>query len=618
MSGTNLEGVRDLFGKSLQNVNPANNDVPIFSSAVNAWIVGAGGGGGEANTSSNVGGGEGLALPKVVVDLPFKSLIGDTEIVLVGNANDVTFSIAAALARLAVAQTWTAIQSFGKDGVVSFIRFVPSAGDPSTPTDGMVWYNLTTQKLRTRQNGINEDLVVAGAGEANTISSQGGGAFPLTATIPKMGIDLRVISVSNGSGMNASLAADILTLAVAATVVQTNQINTYGAFAQIFRGNGELRFRNPANTFEYSIQAAAILADRILNLPLTTVTDTLVAERVTQTLANKTLEDGYNILDTVSGFSYIVDPAILAGNVIANLPALAATDTFLFRDFAETIKNKTLDNTNRFDDLISTFPVSIITPSAGGWNYFSPSGGNHNFFVDGGSKMEIQTSQVILKERLNLGILGILMTSRATGDIMKDDGTDLKRFARGASDTVLKVNTGGTDVEYGLLNNANINGAAAIAQSKLAALVLANLPIGRAFQRYRTNSGATAIENFTEEAAFEFVIGDNSTVISTGVKLHLRVPFDCEITRATVLNMQSGSIVVDINRFTSLANFNADTKASITSSTPPTTSSARSSEDTTLTSWTVVLNQGDILEAEVDSVTTVERTTIVLRVNKRG
>ncbi len=82
--------------------------------------------------------------------------------------------------------------------------------------------------------------------------------------------------------------------------------------------------------------------------------------------------------------------------------------------------------------------------------------------------------------------------------------------------------------------------------------------------------------------------------------------------------MQSGSIVVDINRFTSLANFNADTKASITSATPPTTSSARSSEDSTLTGWTIVLNQGDIIEAEVDSVTTVERSSLVLRVNKRG
>ena len=65
------------------------------------------GGGGEANTSSNVGTGEGLAKLKVVVDLPFKSLLGTAnEITLVGNVNDVTFSLNSLIARIDVAKTW--------------------------------------------------------------------------------------------------------------------------------------------------------------------------------------------------------------------------------------------------------------------------------------------------------------------------------------------------------------------------------------------------------------------------------------------------------------------------------------------------------------------------------
>lgn len=44
-------------------------------------------------TTSNVGTGEGLALPSVVADFPFKSLIGTAPIVLTGNANDVTFDL---------------------------------------------------------------------------------------------------------------------------------------------------------------------------------------------------------------------------------------------------------------------------------------------------------------------------------------------------------------------------------------------------------------------------------------------------------------------------------------------------------------------------------------------
>ena len=80
----------------------------------------------------------------------------------------------------------------------------------------------------------------------------------------------------------------------------------------------------------------------------------------------------------------------------------------------------------------------------------------------------------------------------------------------------------------------------------------------------------------------------------------------------------SSSIVVDINRYTSLANYDAGTKASIAGSDLPTLVSDKSNESTALTGWTTVLNQGDILEAEVDSITTATRVTISLRLNKRG
>lgn len=170
----------------------------------------------------------------------------------------------------------------------------------------------------------------------------------------------------------------------------------------------------------------------------------------------------------------------------------------------------------------------------------------------------------------------------------------------------------------GLVVDADISGTAAILQSKLAALVNANLPFGTAFQRKRTNAGATAIEDFTEEAALTFTIGDGVSVIPTGVKLHIRVPFDFEVTRWTLLAKESGSIVVDVNEFTSLANFDSDTKASITGTDTPDLVADRGDESTALTGWTTVLVQGLILEAEVDSATTITRVTLVLRGNKRG
>jgi len=86
-----------LFGKRLASVppNPVDGDIIIFDIATNSWILGAQSGGGQDNTSSNVGSGDGLALPKVGVDLPFKTLVDGVEIVITVSAQELTFSIGA-------------------------------------------------------------------------------------------------------------------------------------------------------------------------------------------------------------------------------------------------------------------------------------------------------------------------------------------------------------------------------------------------------------------------------------------------------------------------------------------------------------------------------------------
>jgi len=188
-------------------------------------------------------------------------------------------------------------------------------------------------------------------------------------------------------------------------------------------------------------------------------------------------------------------------------------------------------------------------------------------------------------------------------------------IASAVTNTELNLLAGKTALEE--LSNKNIASGYAGVDANIR-LLLARLPIGTAFQRYRTNTGATAIENFTEKAGFEFVIGDGVSVIPTGVKFTMRVEFDCEITRWSLMAKESGSVVVDVNRYTSLANYDAGTKASITGSDTPDLVSDKSDDSTALTGWTVVLNEGDILECEVDSVTTITQTTLSLRASKRG
>ena len=122
------------------------------------------------------------------------------------------------------------------------------------------------------------------------------------------------------------------------------------------------------------------------------------------------------------------------------------------------------------------------------------------------------------------------------------------------------------------------------------------------------------LEN-NELGAIAFIIDGGGSAITTGQKGHLEIPFKCEIQRVTLLADQSGSIVIDIRK-DSYANFPPDNADSITASAPPTISGAVKAQDSTLTGWTKTINAGDILAFNVDSVATIERVTLVLKVKK--
>ena len=122
------------------------------------------------------------------------------------------------------------------------------------------------------------------------------------------------------------------------------------------------------------------------------------------------------------------------------------------------------------------------------------------------------------------------------------------------------------------------------------------------------------LEN-NENVAIAFIIDGGGAEIATGEHGHLEIPFKCEIQRVTLLADQSGSIIIDIWKDT-YANFPPDNADSITSSAPPTITTAVKSQDATLTGWTKEIAAGDILSFNVDSVTDIERVTLVLFVKK--
>ena len=120
----------------------------------------------------------------------------------------------------------------------------------------------------------------------------------------------------------------------------------------------------------------------------------------------------------------------------------------------------------------------------------------------------------------------------------------------------------------------------------------------------------------TEFSSIPFIIDGGGAVITTGEKGHLpEMPFAGEILSATLIAGQSGSIVIDIWKDT-YANSPPTDADSITASAPPTLSGAQKSQDTTLTGWTKDFAEGDVFAFNVDSVTTVERITLSLKVRR--
>jgi len=116
-------------------------------------------------------------------------------------------------------------------------------------------------------------------------------------------------------------------------------------------------------------------------------------------------------------------------------------------------------------------------------------------------------------------------------------------------------------------------------------------------------------------ASITFIIDGGGSVITTGIKGALEIPFACTINRATLLADQSGSIVIDIWK-QAYADYPPEDANSIVAAAPPTLAGAVMSQDGTLTGWTTAITAGDCLKFNVDSVATCTWVTLSLKVTK--
>lgn len=100
---------------------------------------------GQTNTASNVGTGEGVFKQKTGVDLEFKSLIGQTDkIILTGNTNDITFTLGTDVVTIDQANAYDAgfKQSFVANATTAGININTQV--PSTLAIGDIWRTATT------------------------------------------------------------------------------------------------------------------------------------------------------------------------------------------------------------------------------------------------------------------------------------------------------------------------------------------------------------------------------------------------------------------------------------------------------------------------------------------
>jgi hypothetical protein len=165
--------------------------------------------------------------------------------------------------------------------------------------------------------------------------------------------------------------------------------------------------------------------------------------------------------------------------------------------------------------------------------------------------------------------------------------------------------------------NADIDSAAAIADSKLAQITTAAKVSGAAVTLLTSvPSGAGVLPNINNiGGALEIVFDNAGSAIEAGSHLEVMVPKAITITGAYAFADVSGSIVVDVWKDT-IANYPPTDADTITASAPITITTATNSTDTTLTGWTTAVAALSVLKFNVDSCTSITKCTIVLTYNR--
>ena len=116
-------------------------------------------------------------------------------------------------------------------------------------------------------------------------------------------------------------------------------------------------------------------------------------------------------------------------------------------------------------------------------------------------------------------------------------------------------------------------------------------------------------------AAETILLDGGGSPLTTGIKADLLIPYACTITEWTILADQVGSIVVDIWNDT-YENYPPTIADTITAAAKPTISNDTKGQSSTLTGWNPTISAGSILRFNIDSVSTINRASIILTLTR--
>jgi hypothetical protein len=231
-----------------------------------------------------------------------------------------------------------------------------------------------------------------------------------------------------------------------------------------------------------------------------------------------------------------------------------------------------------------------------------------------GAVVGTTNTQTLTNKTLGSGTK-VAVGSDATGDLhYRDSGGNLARIAIGTAGQALLVNGSANGFTYGAggggggaieLKEGNVQVIAAMSALDFNAAYfdVANAGSGRgtvtasALLIGGNGSGTT---NLVGAAVFQ--IGDLAgSVVTTGTKAYLRLPFDAVITKWTLLTDTSSTTTLDVGKDT-YANypptFDADR---IAGTDKPAVSAGTHAESTALTGWTTSVTAGDVLAVEIEA-----------------